>query len=185
MPEVTVTKVAGAPPDQMRGEGVDHPDGAEQVGVDRPLGRPEVRGVAQILHEHDARHRHHRVQPGVPGEYGVADGRDRGAVGDVDGKRAEPLRGEFAERFGVTAADGHGAARRGEPPGQFPPDARGPADDEDGAVREVHEVFLPVQAPTACPPCGPDGESAALPHQCYRSRRDIGGMWRGPGSPWS
>ncbi|CAL2069322.1 hypothetical protein GPN2_21030 [Streptomyces murinus] len=136
---------AGAPPDQMRGEGVDHPDGAEQVGLDRRPRRLEVRRVAQVLHEHDARHGHHRVQPGVAVEHGVTGGGDGGTVGDIDLERAEALLGQFRERPGATAADGHGAARRGEPPGQLPPDARGAADDEDGAVGEIHEIFLSAE----------------------------------------
>ncbi len=135
---------AGVLPDQVGGEGVDDPDGTEQVGVDRRLCRLEVRGVAQVLEEHDARHGHHGVQLGIPGERGVTGGCDGDSVGDVDADRAEAFFGEFRECLRAAAANGHSGARRGEPPGQLSPDTRGPANDESGVVGEIHEIFPSV-----------------------------------------
>lgn len=134
------------------GEGVDDPDGAEQVGVDRRSGRLEVRGVAQVLKEHDARHGHHGVQLGIPVEHGVTQGLDRRTVGDIRTECAPAFFGEFRERSRTAAGDGHDAARSGEPAGQLSPDARGSADDENGAVGEIHEFFPSVRGATACSP---------------------------------
>lgn len=61
----------------------------------------------------------------------------------------------FRERLRAAAAHGHGAARRSEAPGQLSPDTRGPADDQNGAVGEIHEIFAQHAAqPT---PDRPDG----------------------------
>jgi hypothetical protein len=55
--------------EQMRGEGIDRTDRAEDVDVDGGLGVGDMPRVAQILDQHDAGHRHHDVQVGVSRHY--------------------------------------------------------------------------------------------------------------------
>ena len=186
MPEVTVMKVpaprwirCGVKASMTRMV----PSRLVSIVVSRRL---EVRGVAQVLQQHDPGMVTTVSSSGYRARTASRARCDGGTVGDVDTESAEAFRGEFRERLRAAAADGHGAARRGEPAGQLPPDTRGPADDENGAVGEIHEIFPSVQ--------GADGVQArgavqrwslSFTNSAAASLDGIRRVRQGPRLPWS
>jgi hypothetical protein len=122
----------------VRGERVDNADRAEQVGVDRGLRDIEVRGIAQVLGDHDPGHRHDRVETRMAAQDRVAGAADAAGVGHVDLHGREPLGRDLVEQVGSPAADDDGAAGRSETARELEADSRSSAGDEDGAVGDVH-----------------------------------------------
>jgi hypothetical protein len=79
--------------EQVRGEGVDDADGAEQVRGHRRLGCGGVRRVAQVFGEQHAGHRDDDDEVGVRAEDFVAGAQDGVGVRDVDADGVDAVLG--------------------------------------------------------------------------------------------
>ena len=118
----------------MGEKGIDHSNGAQQIDSNRGLHVSQVCRISDVFGDHHSCHRHDDVEVGVFRQHTIPGLQNRIRFGyiDCDGF-------EIVDVLRVTSADHDGATRRCESSCQSEPDAGCSSDDENGAVRGIHQ----------------------------------------------